>query len=92
MKWFILTLFLFCLVILPGLSQDDTPDPLDDSDSFTRVTYYPTPHGEYRNLLVFERQAIGDANRDGVVNVNDLPIVGATSAPSLGSLVLRGYL
>jgi len=85
MKKVLLTLILTILISLPAFSQQQ--------ETLTLTTYYPSPFGVYRNLLVTESMAIGnvDGSPGGEVDVDDLP-VDQEGNPLLGSLSLSGYV
>ena len=83
----LLILTLTILITLPAFSQTPT------SETLTFTTYYPSPHGVYKQLLVTERMAIGNADGsiDGIVDVNDLG-ADALGNPAISSITLGGSL
>jgi len=71
------------------------------AEEFTITTYYPSPHGSYRELTASDRMAIGDVNRDGSVDARDLPVYmepingsnwSNTGDPATGSLSIANRL
>ncbi|PIQ88913.1 MAG: hypothetical protein COV72_06460 [Candidatus Omnitrophica bacterium CG11_big_fil_rev_8_21_14_0_20_42_13] len=47
---------------------------LSQSEQISITTYYPSPYGIYEELIISGRQAIGDVNGDGSVDVGDLAV------------------
>jgi hypothetical protein len=59
--WFMVFVCLLCLA-----------SPVFAQETLTITTYYPAPFGVYQEMRVHGRMAIGDANKDGTIDNNDL--------------------
>ncbi|MBD3245414.1 MAG: hypothetical protein GF333_00180 [Candidatus Omnitrophica bacterium] len=81
----------FCAVsaavlIFPRGARSDS-----NQETLTFTTYYPSPYGVYKALVISERGAVGDLNQDNMVNVDDLPI-DPHNDPLTGSFAVSHFL
>ena len=68
-----------------ALAQPPAPGPQE----VTITTYYPAPYGVYSDMIVTQRQSIGDVNLDGSFNSGDMA-VDSSGNPMWGSLTVAG--
>lgn len=68
---FSLIVFLTATAILAVTGAGLTQQAQND-ETLTITTYYPSPYGSYSSLQT-NKMAVGDTNKDGVVNSADLP-------------------